>query len=87
MLPTVEAFATQHGPPLRRPERHGGFPAADGADRGYRDAFSRKGGSLSALLALTRLAAFRFVLETFFGEEGLFAGSPDELGTTVDTPE
>src|SRR4051812_21366368 len=84
-FPGLEAFLAEHGAPLRRFERHGGFFAARRTRRDRFHPFARHTGAdrASRPLALTGLAALRLVLEVLVGEELLFTRRPDELRRAI----
>src|SRR3954465_3940768 len=88
-FPGLEAFLAEHGAPLRRFERHGGFFAARRTRRDRFHPFARHTGAdrASRPLALTGLAALRLVLEVLVGEELLFTRRPDELRRAIHAPE
>src|SRR5262249_4395367 len=88
-LPGLEAFLAEHGAPLRRLERHGGFFTARRTRRDCFHPFARHAGAngTSRALALTALAPLRLVLEVLVGEELLLARRPDELRRAIHAPE
>src|SRR4051812_16004353 len=88
-FPGLEAFLAEHGAPLRRFERHGGFFAARRTRRDRFHPFARHTGAdrASRPLALTGLAALRLVFEVLVGEELLFTRRPDELRRAIHAPE
>jgi hypothetical protein len=87
--PCLEAFPAKYQSALRRPEGHCGFLPALRA-RGLR-LCSHLGGVSAApatnlrALGFAAFATLRFVLESFVGEEHLFAGCKYKLGTAFRT--
>src|SRR5215831_18401792 len=88
-FPGLEAFFAEDGTSLRRLERDRGLLPARGAHGHSLDALARHARPRRPRCAfgLTRLAAFRLVLEVLVGEELLLARRPDELRTAVHAPE
>ncbi len=84
--PRLEAFPAEHRAPLCRPEwNRCCFAALRAGCLGFR---SHLGGSSSAssafgTLRLACLASLGFVLESFVGEEHLFAGRKNELSAAL----
>ena len=83
----LEAFPAKHRPPLRWPERNGGFLSAL---RAVRLCFRphRRGvppGSAFRALGLARFTTLRFVLKALVGEKHLLAGREHKLRTTFCT--
>jgi hypothetical protein len=82
----LEALAAKNWTTLRGPERHSRFLAALRA-RSFCFRAHWRGTATTTLstLGLATLAPLRFVLETFVGEEHLFAGGKNKLSTTLRT--
>ena len=84
--PRLEAFPAEHRAPLRRPEGNRCFFAALRAGGlGFRSHLGSSSSASSAFgtLRLACLASLGFVLESFVGEEHLFAGRKNELSATL----